>query len=123
MSEIKLRELKRKWILFYSVILFFLLMVITLLTMAYMIDRESSYLYFLMMFLLIGGYTLMNFTKVLRIRIPKFRLIKVLKCEKCGYIKTASPLRGDYVFKVEDKCPRCNAPMVIIRIYRESLTK
>lgn len=123
MSESKLRELRHKWIVFYSVFLFFLATLIVLFVSAYFFDNNAQFLYLVMLLLIVFGYAALNLSKVLKVKIPRYRLIKVLRCEKCGYIKVSRPVRGDYIFKKEDKCPKCNSPMTIIKIYRESIPK
>lgn len=42
----------------------------------------------------------------------------ILKCPKCGFMKTREFARGDYIGKVvEDTCEICGSKMVVSRIY------
>jgi len=41
----------------------------------------------------------------------------LLKCTNCDYSTEREFKEGDYVGKVEGKCPKCNGDMVIYAIY------
>lgn len=50
------------------------------------------------------------------------RIVTVLRCPRCGYKKTREFKEGDYVGKiVDEKCPKCDARLVIDAIYEESI--
>ncbi|RLE78060.1 MAG: hypothetical protein DRJ56_00900 [Thermoprotei archaeon] len=121
MSEERMRELRRRWVLLYSALMFSIVAAAVFFLLAYAIDQDPSYSYAIMLLLLAGMYVGMNLARLARLRIPRYRTVKVVRCEKCGYTKVEAPRKGDYVFKEEEACPRCGGNMVIYRIYREKI--
>ena len=50
----------------------------------------------------------------------KPEVVSVLECAKCGFKNLRKFLKGDYVFKVVELCPRCSADsLVITAIYQQ----
>jgi len=41
----------------------------------------------------------------------------LLKCQECSYEAEREFKEGDYVGKIEGKCPKCGGPLVIYAIY------
>lgn len=58
-----------------------------------------------------------------RLRTPPPPLKPVVKtrieCEKCDYKSTREFRVGDYVLKVDGKCPKCNSPTIVTGIYSQ----
>ena len=56
-----------------------------------------------------------------RMRAPPRRVEPVVKtmieCEECDYKGEREFKKGDYVLKVEGKCPKCSSPTIITNIY------
>ena len=56
-----------------------------------------------------------------RMRSPPRSIQPVVKtrveCEKCDYKSEREFKKGDYVLKVDGKCPKCNSPTIITNIY------
>ena len=42
-----------------------------------------------------------------------------LECLNCGYRVEREYRRGDYIGKVEGKCPKCGSPLVVTAVYEE----
>lgn len=45
------------------------------------------------------------------------------ECMKCGFKNIRRFLKGDYVLKASDSCPKCEEPMTITTIYTEEKGK
>ena len=117
-----MRELKRKWMTLYSALMFAVIVAIAFFTLAYIMDQNTSYSYIIMLLVFFGVYLGTNLAKLARLKIPRYRIVKVVKCKKCGYVEVGVPQKGDYVFKETGTCPRCKGPMYIISIYREKVS-
>jgi len=122
LSEERIKELKRKWMMLYSALMFAVIIAITFFTLAYMIDKDVSYSYAITFLALAGVYLGMNLARLIKLKIPKYRMVKVVKCKECGYIEVGVPKKGDYVFKQVGLCPRCRGPMYIMSIYKEKIS-
>jgi len=46
------------------------------------------------------------------------RVVTTIICEKCGFKKVREFVKGDYIFKKVEKCPKCNEDMIIVSIYK-----
>jgi len=53
-----------------------------------------------------------------RLKVPKVDVVTTLECPKCGLKRIREFKRGDYVFKDDEPCTRCDGQMVILRIHR-----
>lgn len=53
-----------------------------------------------------------------RHEIPHAEVITTLECPKCGLKKVRDFERGDYVFRDDIQCTRCDGKMVITRVHR-----
>jgi len=62
--------------------------------------------------------------KLFKINPPKYKIIKVLECESCGYRRTEEGARkGEYIYKEVGTCPQCGKELLITAIYREKIGK
>lgn len=52
-------------------------------------------------------------------KVKELKVFSKLESEECGYSTVRDFLKGDYVFKTVEKCPKCDVPMTITRIYPE----
>ncbi|MEM2093809.1 MAG: hypothetical protein QXI32_00755 [Candidatus Bathyarchaeia archaeon] len=50
-------------------------------------------------------------------------VMSMIECLSCGFKNVRKFARGDYVFKSEGICQRCNVPMLITAIYAEEVKK
>lgn len=123
MSREGLVEAKKKMLLTYASLLFAAIVGIICLLIFYMVESDPSYLSLVLMVGFGGAYAAIGLTRVMKLKIPRFRLVKVVKCEKCGYVEVSEPSKGDYVFKAAGNCTRCGGHMVITSIYRERLSR
>lgn len=53
-------------------------------------------------------------------KVKEIKVFSKLESEECGYSTVRNFLKGDYVFKIVEKCPKCDTPMIITRIYPEA---
>ena len=51
--------------------------------------------------------------------IPRVEVITTLDCPKCGLKRVRDFKQGDYVFKSDEPCTRCDGIMIISRINRK----
>jgi predicted Zn-ribbon and HTH transcriptional regulator len=49
-----------------------------------------------------------------------FKLITVLRCEKCDFKSLREFRKDDYVMRKMEKCPICSSEMIVSSIYRET---
>lgn len=54
---------------------------------------------------------------------PLPRIVTVTECKKCGFKSLNKFAKGDYIFKTNGNCPKCNEPMLISGIYAEAKAK
>jgi len=52
-------------------------------------------------------------------KVEEPKVFTQLESEECGYKTRRIFLKGDYVFKKAESCPKCKKPMTITRIFRE----
>ncbi len=50
-------------------------------------------------------------------------VMSTIECFKCGFKNIRKFTVGDYVFKTEGNCQKCNLPMLITAIYAEEIKK
>ena len=50
---------------------------------------------------------------------PLPRVVTVTECKKCGFKSLNKFAKGDYIFKTNGNCTKCNEPMLISTIYAE----
>ena len=50
-------------------------------------------------------------------------VMSTTECLKCGFKSIRRFVVGDYVFKAEGDCQKCNVPMLITAIYAEEVKK
>ncbi|BEP17043.1 hypothetical protein PYJP_03950 [Pyrofollis japonicus] len=49
------------------------------------------------------------------------KVVTVLKCPQCGYVKKREFREGDFIGKiVDEKCPHCGVNLVVDAIYAET---
>ncbi len=85
-------------------------------------NQEASYYY-----IIIGvsgfaaiGYMFFRSKAVAqeRLDVPKVDVITTLECPKCDLKRVREFKRGDYIFKEDEPCTRCEGNMVITRIHQ-----
>lgn len=54
---------------------------------------------------------------------PLPRIFSVVECKKCGFKSLNKFQKGDYIFKSDGNCQKCNEPMLITSIYAEETKK
>lgn len=71
------------------------------------------------------GFSLVGYmvfrTKIMPSRkpeVPKVDVITTLECPQCELKRIRGFTRGDYVFKDDEPCTRCEGNMVVTRIHR-----
>ena len=50
-------------------------------------------------------------------------VMSTIECLKCGFKSIRKFAKGDYVFRTEGNCQKCNEPMLITAIYAEEVKK
>lgn len=55
--------------------------------------------------------------------VKSFDTITTIECSNCGFKSTRGFVKGDYVFKSMDKCPKCSGDMVVTSIYHQEEKK
>ena len=58
-----------------------------------------------------------------RLEVPRVYVITTLECPQCGLKRIREFTRGDYVFKDDEPCTRCEGAMTINRIHRREEEK
>ena len=51
------------------------------------------------------------------------KVMTTVECKRCGLKKLRGFVKGDYVLKNIEDCPKCNEPMTITAIYTEKAKK
>ncbi len=70
--------------------------------------------------LALSGYYLIQSRKhIQNLKIETPPVLTTIECAKCNEKVTREFKRGDYVFKDNEKCPKCETPGMIVAIYRE----
>jgi heme/copper-type cytochrome/quinol oxidase subunit 4 len=65
-------------------------------------------------------YVLLQMRKrVRRLSIESHPITTTIECKKCGFKSIREFKRGDYIFKEEEPCQKCNEKMMITAIFRE----
>jgi hypothetical protein len=57
--------------------------------------------------------------RILGLRIENPPILTTIECKKCGFKSVREFQRGDYIFKENGPCQKCNEKMLITGIYRE----
>jgi hypothetical protein len=57
--------------------------------------------------------------RILGLRIENPPILTTIECKKCGFKSVREFQRGDYIFKENGPCQKCNENMLITGIYRE----
>jgi hypothetical protein len=57
--------------------------------------------------------------RMMRLRIETPLINTTIECKKCGFKSIREFQRGDYVFKEDGPCQKCNEKMLITAIYKE----
>lgn len=55
--------------------------------------------------------------------VKSFDMITMMECSNCGFKSTRGFVKGDYVFKSMDKCPKCSGDMLVASIYHQEEKK
>lgn len=53
-----------------------------------------------------------------RLEVPQVDVVTTLECPQCGLKRIREFAQGDYVFKDDDPCTRCEGSMTVTRIHR-----
>ncbi|MGQ9680784.1 MAG: hypothetical protein ACUVV4_08500 [Candidatus Bathyarchaeia archaeon] len=90
-------------------------------------DMEQAYYY---MLIGIFGFAAMGFmffrSKTLiksRLELPKAEVLTTIECGKCGYKIVRKFERGDYIFKNNIPCTKCDGMMTITKVHRKKKTE
>ena len=59
----------------------------------------------------------------IKLDVPRVDVITTLECPQCNLKRIREFERGDYVFKDNEACTRCEGQMVITRIHRREKAK
>ena len=88
-------------------------------------DSQSAYMY---LFIGASGFAAIGYmffrakaviTEKKELDIPKVEVVSTLECPKCNLKRVRDFKRGDYLFKSDEPCTRCDGLMVITRIHRK----
>ena len=123
MSEEFLRELRRKWLPIYVLLLLSLVFVLLHLTINYVHTGNAAYANWALPIVFFTLYTAYALSKLLRTRIPVYHYYRVIKCTKCDYEVTEEIKEGDYLFREHGKCPKCLGILLVSKIYRKKSFK
>jgi len=58
-----------------------------------------------------------------KLEVPQVNVVATLECPQCGLKRIREFVRGDYVFKDDEACTRCEGQVVITRIHRREKAK
>jgi hypothetical protein len=58
-----------------------------------------------------------------KLDVPKVDVLTTLECQKCDEKVVREFKRGDYVFKDEAPCTKCDGRMIITRVHRKKKTE
>lgn len=89
-------------------------------------DLTSSYSFLAIGFfgLALSGYMLLQTrAKPMRALLEMPRVITMLECPKCDFKNIRDFQRGDFIFKENGSCQKCDETMKITAIYREAKKK
>jgi hypothetical protein len=88
---------------------------------------DQAYYY---MIIGVAGFAAMGFmffrTRAIvhsKLDVPKVEVLTTLECPKCGQKIVRAFERGDYVFKGDIPCTKCDGRMVITRVHRKKKTE
>lgn len=123
MSLERIYEIKKQWIPVYALLLAVALVVTIYLILVYMYTQNEDFLMYTMLSLLFSLYMGFNLVKLIRIKVPKYSYVKVLKCSQCDHTITVPMKKSDYLFKEEGTCPKCGSKMYIIALYKEEVRR
>jgi hypothetical protein len=59
----------------------------------------------------------------IKLDVPRVNVVTTLECPKCDLKRIREFQRGDYVFKDDEPCTRCEGQMVITRIHKREKPK
>jgi hypothetical protein len=89
-------------------------------------DLANSYSFLAIGFfgLAISGYMLLQTrARPVRAALEMPRVITTMECPKCDFKDIRDFKRGDYIFKENGSCQKCDGTMKITAIYREAKKK
>ena len=121
MSIERIYEVKKQWLPIYLVLLVVAILVSIHLALMYQYTKEDNYAVYTLLSLLFAGYLGYGIAKLFRVKIPRYRYVKVLQCESCGYSENGVMQKGDYLHKEAGMCPRCGGKMLIVALFREEI--
>jgi hypothetical protein len=84
------------------------------------LEQAVYYLIYGTVGLALAGYTLLQLRK--RTKMPEMKepeMVTVTECQKCGLKNLRKFVKGDYVMKDSDDCPKCKKPTLITAIYEK----
>lgn len=115
----KIYEVKRRWLPVYLVVLIAIILLILHFGILAYYTKKENYTAYAFMLGLLGSYMGINIAKLLKVPIPKYKILKMSRCSSCGYsVEREVTGRGDYISKEEGSCPKCGGKIVIAGIYR-----
>jgi hypothetical protein len=73
----------------------------------------------------VSGYMIYQFRQRMTMIKPSTRpnLTTVIECKQCNFKNLRKFVKGDYIFKSEGLCQKCNESMLITGIYAEKAKK
>jgi len=102
-------------------ILTFILIIIGVILLAYGNASGLTYLFWIGIFIMCVGSAFLNVRR--KPKEPKLQTLCILRCELCNFTKVQDFKEGDYVFKIDGKCSKCDGSMKINDIYSIKLKK
>ncbi len=119
----KILETKRKWGYVYALALIAITVFIAHFLLMYLETKKDEYLNIIFLLALLGCYIGYSLFKITSLKIPRKSLVRLLKCDKCGYSLEDSNIEDDYIFKTVGKCPKCNGEIYVAAIYIKTSEK
>lgn len=73
----------------------------------------------------VSGYMIYQFRRRMTMIKPPTRpnLTTIVECRRCNFKTLRKFVKGDYIFKTESLCQKCNEAMLITGIYAEKTKK
>ncbi len=74
--------------------------------------------------LALAAYTVLQFRKrTSLLAMKELEIITVTECQKCDFKNIRKFVKGDFVMKEADDCPKCKKPILITAIYQKPEAK
>jgi len=117
----RIYEVKKQWLPVYVVLLIVAILVSIHLALMYQYTKEDNYAVYTLLSLLFAGYMGYGIAKLFRVKIPKYKYVKVVQCESCGHSENGVMEKGDYLYREAGTCPKCGGRMLVVALYREEV--